>query len=177
MVTYNDMNFEPCITRDEIREIVQRVADQISADYAGRTPHFICMLNGAVFFFTDLMRALKIDCTMSFMRLRSYEGTETTGKVEEVIPLQVDIRDRDIIVVEDIVDTGVTLHYLRERLLAMQPRSLRMASLLFKPAKLQHEDARPEYYGREIPEAFVIGYGLDLDGMARNLPEIYSLKQ
>lgn len=177
MITYNGLTFEPYITKEQIAQMVNQVAQRISADYAGRTPHLICVLNGAVFYAADLMRALTIDCTMSFIQLRSYQGTETTGQVEEVQALDKDLSNQDVIVIEDIVDTGITLHYLKERLLALKPRSLKTTALLFKPSKLQHEDARPDYYGKEIPEAFVIGYGLDLDGLARNLPEIYSLKQ
>lgn len=176
-VSYQGMTFEPYITREQIDAFVCKIAEQISADYAGKTPLVVCILNGAVFFMTDLVRQLTIDCELSFMQLRSYVGTQTTGQVEEVVPLRSDIRGRDVIVVEDIVDTGVTLHYLKARLLAREPRSLKIASLLFKPTELQYEDARPDYYGCEISKEFVIGYGLDLDGLARNLPEIYRLKK
>lgn len=176
-VSYQGMTFEPYITREQIDAFVRKIAEQISTDYAGKTPLVVCVLNGAVFFMTDLVRQLTIDCELSFMQLRSYVGTQTTGQVEEVVPLRSDIRGRDVIVVEDIVDTGVTLHYLKARLLAREPRSLKIASLLFKPTELRYEDARPDYYGCEISKEFVIGYGLDLDGLARNLPEIYRLKK
>ena len=176
-VFYEGMIFDEYISKEEIAHMVQEVADRIAHDYQDKKPILICVLHGAVFFLTDLMRALPIDCTVATVHLQSYDGVASTGQVRENVPLQTDIRDKDVIVVEDIVDTGVTLHYLKARLLAREPRSLKIASLLFKPTELRYEDARPDYYGCEISKEFVIGYGLDLDGLARNLPEIYRLKK
>lgn len=168
---------EQLITSAQISHMVKAVADQIAHDYTGRQVHMICVLNGALFFAADLMRALPLDCTYSCVQLRSYEGMTSSGRVEEVIPLTTDIRDKDVIVIEDIVDTGTTMHFYKQKLLALAPRSLKVAAMLFKPSQLQYPDAKPDYYGCEIPNKFVIGYGLDMDGLARNLPHIYAVTQ
>ena len=172
-VSYQGIAFEPLFTKAQIAQIVDSIAQQIASDYAGKQPHFICVLKGSVFFAVDLMRALPMDCTVSFVQLRSYQGTSSSGKVEEVMALDSDIRGKDVIIIEDIIDSGLTMHGFKQRLAEAQPRSIALASLLFKPDQLQYEDARPDYYGAEISKEFVIGYGLDLDGLARNLPEIY----
>ena len=157
--------------------MVEHVAQQIANDYADKQPVFICVLNGALFFLTDLMRALPIDSTVATVRLQSYEGTSSTGAVRESVPLQVDIRDKDVIVVEDIVDSGLSMHYFKRILQSRQPRSIKVAALLFKPEALKFPDAKPDYCCREIPNKFVIGYGLDLNELARNLPAIYALRE
>ena len=176
-VNYQFMTFDTYISAEKIAERVRELAQQMAKDYAGRTPHFICVLNGAVFFFCDLLRAFPLDCTMSFVQLRSYDGTESTGEVEEVKPIDVDVRDRDVIVVEDIVETGLSMHYLKPVLEEQKPRSIRVVSLLYKPSELHYEDAAPDYVGFEVSREFVIGYGLDIDGIARNLPDIYTLRK
>lgn len=176
-VTYEGMIFDEYISRSEIAEMVEHVAQQIANDYADKQPVFICVLNGALFFLTDLMRALPIDSTVATVRLQSYEGTSSTGAVRESVPLQVDIRDKDVIVVEDIVDSGLSMHYFKRILQSRQPRSIKVAALLFKPEALKFPDAKPDYCGREIPNKFVIGYGLDLNELARNLPAIYALRE
>lgn len=174
-LTIQGLTFEPFVTQEQIAVLVHKIARQISAEYNGKTPHFIIVLNGAVFFATDLLREISIPCSISFVRLRSYQGTSSTGKVEELLPLDTDITDKDVIVIEDLIDTGVTMHYFKQQLAVMQPRSIAIASLLFKPTQLLFEDAKPDYYGQEIPKEFIIGYGMDLDGLARNLPQIYKL--
>ena len=176
-VSYEGMIFDEYISAQEIAQLVQNVAQQIARDYAGKQPVLICVLHGAMLFLTDLMRALPLDCTVTTVRLQSYEGTNSTGRVIESVPLQADIRDKDVIVVEDIVDSGITMHYFKQNLRERQPRSLKVASLLSKPSELQFEDAKPDYVGREIPKKFVIGYGFDINEFARNLPSIYALRE
>lgn len=175
-VSYEGMTFDEYISAEQIKQIVQDVAQRITADYRDKQPILICVLHGAMFFTTDLMRALPIDCTLASVHLQSYDGTSSTGQVRESKPLEADIRDKDVIVVEDIVDSGITMHYFKQILLSRQPRSLKVVSLLSKPSELQYEDAKPDYVGREIPKKFVIGYGFDIHDLARNLPSIYALR-
>ena len=176
-VSYEGMTFDEYISAEEIAQIVKDVAARIAADYKDKQPVMICVLHGAMFFLTDLMRALPIDCSVATVHLQSYDGTSSTGQVRESKPLEADIRDKDVIVVEDIVDSGITMHYFKQILRSRQPRSLKVTALLSKPSELQYEDAKPDYVGREIPKKFVIGYGFDIHDLARNLPSIYALRE
>lgn len=174
-VTIKGLTFEPYIQRDEIQKQVERVAGEIRRDYEGNdtAPIFLCVLNGSFVFAADLFRAVNFEHSeIAFIRFKSYEGTSSTGSVKQVMGLAEDITDRDVIIVEDIVDTGVTAQQLRATLEAKNPRSVKMATLLFKPESLTAGTA-PEYVGFEIPSRFILGYGLDLDGEARSLPDIY----
>ena len=175
-VTYQGLTFEPYITRQQIAEQVQRVAHEIERASTGDNPLFLCVLNGAFMFAADLFRACRLPkAEITFIRFKSYEGTSSTGNVQQVMGLVEDIKGRDVIIIEDIVDTGVTAHQLRQLLLEREPRSVKMATLLFKPGSLTM-GTPPEYVGFEIPSKFIIGYGLDLDGQARNLSDIYVVK-
>lgn len=176
-VTYEGMTFDEYISQEEIAAMVRDVAAQIVADYEDKQPVLICVLHGAMFFTTDLMRQLPIECTLASVRLQSYDGTCSTGKVQETTPLHTDIRDKDVIVVEDIVDSGITMHYFKQILRSRQPRSMKVAALLSKPTELKYPDAKPDYCGREIPKRFIIGYGFDIHDLARNLPSIYALRE
>ena len=176
-VSYEGMTFDEYISAEEIAQMVQNVAERIAHDYEDKQPVLICVLHGAMFFLTDLMLALPIDCTLASVHLQSYDGTSSTGQVRESKPLEADIRDKDVIVVEDIVDSGITMHYFKQILRLRQPRSVKVAALLSKPSELQYEDAKPDYVGREIPKKFVIGYGFDIHDLARNLPSIYALRE
>lgn len=174
MVKYEGMEFAESISANEIQEAVNRVATTINVDYAGREPLFVCVLNGAFMYASDLMKRITLPCEITFVRMKSYEGTETTGKVNMLIPLQVDVKGRDVIVIEDIVDTGITMHAFMEELRKMGAKSVELTSMLYKPESLRYEDVKPKYYGLAIPPAFIIGYGLDINEKARNLASIYT---
>ena len=174
-VTYNGLTFVPYIERQRIDERIGELARQIEKDCSGKNPLFLCVLNGAFPFAADLFRAVKMDAEISFIRLKSYDGMGSTGVVKEVIGLQEDIEGRTVIIVEDIIDTGNTIAGLLETLGSRNPGELKVATLLFKPEVLKR-DVKPDYVGFEIPSKFIIGFGLDLDGKARNLPDIYVLK-
>lgn len=174
MLEYEGLFFKESISADEIHADVVRVASAINSDYAGREPLFICVLNGAFMYASDLMKHITLPSEITFVRMKSYEGTETTGEVNMLIPLQVDVRGKDVIVVEDIVDTGITMHAFLNNLRELGANSVALTSFLYKPESLRYADAAPQYYGRAIPPAFIIGYGLDINEKARNLDAIYT---
>lgn len=175
-VTYNGLTFEPYIRREQIDRRIKELAGVITEEYKGRNPLFLCVLNGAFPFAADLFRAIDFDAEISFIRLKSYEGMDSTGVVKEVIGLSEDIEGRAIIIVEDIVDTGNTISGLLDTLKEKKPSEIKVATLLFKPEALQ-KDIKPDYVGFAIPRKFIIGFGLDIDGLARNLDDIYVLKE
>ena len=172
-------HFEEWLTPAEIAKDVQQVADQITAEYKDKEPLFVVVLNGAFVFASDLLRALDKDmrCEVTFIRVSSYFGMSTTGQLQFIVPLQQVVENRDVIIVEDIVDSGLTIHQLKAHMRGLGASSVRVATMLFKPAKLEYEDARPDYIGHEISEEFVIGYGLDFDGFVRNLDAVYKVKE
>ena len=176
-VHYGKRTFVPSITRNEIHEAVIHLADRLNKDYAGREPIFLVVLNGAFMFASDLLKEIEFDCIVSFVKLSSYAGTESTGNVKELIGVEVDVRDRDVIIVEDIVESGLTMHRVLQQLKEWGAASAEICAFVHKPMKLQYEDARPKYVGINIKDRFIIGYGLDMDGYARNLPEVYELEQ
>ena len=171
-------HFEEWLTPPQIARDVQQVADRISTDYQGKEPLFVVVLNGAFVFASDLIRALKnIRCEVTFIRVSSYFGMSTTGQLQFIVSLQQVVDNRDVIIVEDIVDSGLTIHQLKAHMRAQGASSVRVATMLFKPKKLEYDDAKPDYIGHEISEEFVIGYGLDFDGFVRNLDAIYKVKE
>ncbi|MCM1076993.1 MAG: hypoxanthine phosphoribosyltransferase [Bacteroides sp.] len=175
---YQGMSFHPYISSTQIAQRVGELAKSIVADYAGCKPLFICVLNGAAPFAVDLFRACEdMDAELTFVRLKSYEGTGSTGKVKQVMGLSENLEGRHVILVEDIIDTGNTMVKLISDLEALNPASIRIATLLFKPEALLHPELKPDYIGFEIPKKFIIGYGLDIDGLARNLNDIYILDE
>lgn len=175
-VTYNGLTFVPYIERETILARIKELAGVITEEYKGKNPLFVCVLNGAFPFASELFLNVDTDAEITFIRLKSYEGTASSGVVKEVMGLTEDISGRPVIVVEDIVDTGNTIKRLVGDLAAKNPASVKIATLLFKPESLQC-DVHPDYIGFAIPPKFIIGYGLDLDGLARNLQDIYVLKE
>lgn len=175
-VTYNGLTFVPYIRNEKIQDRIKELGKTITEETRGKRPLFLVVLNGAFPFASDLFRAVETDAEITFVRLKSYEGTSTTGNVRKLMGLTEELKGRDVIVVEDIVDTGHTIARLLDELRALEPASLKVATLLFKPESLQC-DVRPDYVGFSIPPKFIIGFGLDLDGLARNLPDIYVLKE
>ena len=164
-------------SQEQLAARVEELGRQISADYRGKTPLFVGILRGSILFYADLMKQISIDCNMDFMCLSSYSGTSSTGQVRTMLDLRESIKNRHVVVVEDIVDTGLTIHQLREHMRGLGATSVRVASMLFKPTKLEYADAKPDYIGHEISEEFVIGYGLDFDGFVRNLDAIYKVTE
>lgn len=171
-VTYNGLTFKLFITAQEIAERIGAIAAEITEQYRGQNPLIVCVLNGAFPFAADLFRALDCDAEIAFVRLSSYSGIESTGKVRQVIGLTEPVEGRPVIVVEDIIDTGRTMQKFLADLKAMNPADVKVATLLFKPESLK-VDLHPDYIGFTIPPKFIIGFGLDLDGQARNLRDIY----
>lgn len=174
-ISYDGMNFVPYIENERISARIKELGRKISSDYAGRRPLVLCVLNGAFPFAADLFRAIEIDAEIAFIKLSSYQGTQSTGVVKKVMAATQSVANRDVIIVEDIVDTGRTIVNLIDELGKDNPKSLAVATLLFKPEALQ-QDFKPDYVGFEIPKKFIIGFGLDLDGLARNLPDIWVLE-
>lgn len=161
---------------EEIQSRVKTIASEINAQYEGKQPLFLGVLNGAFLFMADLFKNINLLCEISFIKVSSYSGTASSGQVKNLIGLNENITGRHIIVVEDIVDTGDTMKYLLDELKSKNPASVKLATILFKPEALR-QDVKPDYVGFEIPPAFVVGYGLDYDGLGRNLNDIYVLKQ
>lgn len=174
IVTIHDKSFETYLSEDVLQKRVKEIAASINSDYAGKRPLFICILNGSFMFAADLFKCISIEAEICFIKLVSYKGMKSTGKVVTSIGLEDDIFGKDIIIVEDIVDTGKTLHDFLPQLQHQQPRSLKIASLLHKSEATVYP-LRLDYVGFDIPNKFVVGYGLDYDGLGRNLKEIYQL--
>jgi hypoxanthine phosphoribosyltransferase len=170
----HDKEFIPYITSKEIEEQVARVAKEINKDYQGKKPLFIAILNGAFIFAADLFKQINVEAEICFIKLASYKGVKSTGKVITAIGLDAELFNRDVIIVEDIVDTGKTLSQFLPQLEHQHPASLKVASLLHKPSATVHS-IKIDYLGFTIPDKFVLGYGLDYDGLGRNVKEIYQL--
>ncbi len=173
-IRVHDKDFGPYLSSSQIDEQVSRVAAEINRDYEGKKPLFIAILNGAFMFASDLLKKVTVEAEITFIKLASYKGIKSTGKVVNAIGLDADLHRRDVIIVEDIVDTGKTLFHFLPQLEHQHPTSLKIASLLHKPDALIHP-LKIDYLGFTIPDKFVIGYGLDYDGLGRNIKEIYQL--
>lgn len=170
----HDKLFDPFLTSEEIQTRVTFIAEQLNEDYAGKHPLFIAILNGSFIFASDLFKKLQIDAEICFIKLVSYKGSRSTGQVVTSIGLDHEIFGRDVVIVEDIVDTGKTLTEFLPQLYHQQPASLRIVALLHKAdATAYHVPI--DYLGFTIPDKFVVGYGLDYNGLGRNIPEIYKL--
>jgi hypoxanthine phosphoribosyltransferase len=173
-IEVNNRKFTPYILHDDIQKEVSRIAAEIDRDYKGKRPLFISILNGSFMFASDLFKHLTIEAEISFIKLASYKGTRSTGQVITSIGLDESLKGRHVVILEDIVDTGKTLHSFLPSLSDQNPASLRVASLLHKPEALEHE-ITIDYLGFSVPNKFLLGYGLDFDGLARNLKDIYQL--
>lgn len=163
------------LSKEEIENKVSEIGAQITADYEGKYPVFVGILKGCFVFMADLLRHVDVTCTMDFMAVSSYSGTKTTGAVKINKDLQHDIKGRHVILVEDILDSGITLNYIKNYLSVREPASIKIATLLDKPARRQ-ADIKADYACFEVPDAFVVGYGLDYNEKYRNLPYIGILK-
>lgn len=171
-IQLKDKRFRPHIVSEDIIKQVKRVAKEIEKEYKDKLPLFVVVLNGAFMFASDLMKAIDLDCEITFVKLSSYQGTHSTEKVKEIIGLNNDVSNRDIIIVEDIVDTGITMENLLLDFAKLKPSSVKIATLFFKPGSFQ-KDFNVDYVGFEIANDFIVGYGLDYDQLGRNLKDIY----
>lgn len=170
-----DKTFVPYLSEAAIQEKITELAAQLNKDYAGKRPIFLSILNGSFLFTADLFKQITIEAEVSFIKLASYKGTSSTGNVITAIGLDTNIKDRHVIILEDIIDTGKTLHHYLPQLDNMQPASVKIAVLLDKKEALQYP-VKIDYACFEIPNKFVVGYGLDYDGLGRNSKAIYQLQ-
>ena len=175
MIQVNDKYFESYLSEEKISARIIELAENINNEYRKKDIVFIVILNGAFMFASDLIKKITIPCEVSFVKLSSYKGMQSTGRVDEIIGLTTDIAAKDVIIIEDIVDTGITISKVRKLLLASKPKSTAICTLLFKPDAF-HGEHNPEIIGFSIPNDFVVGYGLDYNEKGRNLPCIYKIK-
>jgi hypoxanthine phosphoribosyltransferase len=173
-VTLKDKTFVPYITSERISESVKKIANAINVDLAQDMPLFLVVLNGSFMFAADLLKEVTIPCEISFIKLASYHGTNSTGTVTEMIGLTEEIKGRTVVIIEDIVDTGITITKLVDVLLKKEVKQIKIATFLLKPEAYK-KDIKIDYAGIEIPNDFVVGYGLDYDGLGRNMKEVYVL--
>ena len=175
-ITILDKKFTMTIARSQVRTGIDRIADRINSDYAGREILFVAVLNGAFVFAADLVRRIKPPCRISFVKVASYQGDTSEGTIRELIGLKEDLNGKHVILVEDIVDTGFTLAHIMKQIKSdYKPASVAVASLFFKPQSYRKTIAI-DYVGLEIPNDFVVGWGLDYNGYGRNLEDIYSIE-
>ncbi|NDW10653.1 hypoxanthine phosphoribosyltransferase [Dysgonomonas sp. 520] len=174
-IKIKDKEFEVFIQEEKIREAIKVIAQRMNKDLEGKDPLFIAVLNGAFMFVGELMKHLTIPCEISFVRMASYQGIKSTGKIKEIYGLEEDIEGRTIVILEDIVDTGHTMSLILDQLACDSPGEIKVATLLFKPDALKTE-LKLDYVALEIPNDFIVGYGLDYDGYGRNLADIYKIK-
>ncbi len=173
-IKVHDKTFQPYLTVQQIDEQIKRMGMEMSRDYTGKRPLFIAILNGSFMFASDLFKEISIEAEICFIKLASYKGTKSSGNVITSIGLDENLKERHVIILEDIVDTGKTLSEFLPQLENQQPASLKIAALLHKPEALVHP-LKIDYLGFNVPNKFLLGYGLDYDGLGRNLREIYRL--
>lgn len=176
MVQVHDKQFRIFIAKEQIQQRINELAHEIDVTYKGQKPLFVGILNGSFIFAADLFRQLTIEAEISFIKLASYKGTSSTGHVVTAIGMEEYLHGRHVIIVEDIIDTGRTLHSFLPEIQQRQPASVRIATFLSKPEARLYE-VPIDYTGFEIPDKFVVGYGLDYDGLGRNLPDVYQLSE
>lgn len=173
-ITVNNKEFRLSIPESEILKQVDRVAQEITNALDGKNPLFLCVLNGSFMFASDLLKRVNIPAEISFVKMSSYQGTVTTGKVRRLLGVDRDLTGRTVVIVEDIVESGITMVQLLEDLRMQNPAEIKICTLLSKPNKRQVE-VKVDYVAMEIPDEFIVGYGLDYDGFGRNLPDIYTI--
>lgn len=174
MITIKDKTFRVSITNEVIQEKVKALAEKMNKDYAGKNPVFVCILNGAFVFAADLVRYVDFQPDVVFAKYSSYDGMDTTGSVKEVLGVSADLTGKDVVIVEDIIDTGITMSHVLPIFESKGAASVKIATLLMKPEKLR-KDITVDYCALEIPNEFIVGYGLDYDGLGRNYKDIYTV--
>jgi hypoxanthine phosphoribosyltransferase len=174
MVQILDKTFEPFLEQEEIQNIVSQMAKEMGV-LKNENPLFIIILKGSFLFASDLLKALSFDAEITFMQIKSYQGTQSSGEIKDIMGVPMNLKDRTIVIIEDIVDTGNTLEYLYNRLSKENPKKIHIASLLLKP-DVYSKEIPIDFVGKEIPNHFVVGYGLDYEELGRTLPQIYKLK-
>jgi hypoxanthine phosphoribosyltransferase len=176
MLQLHDKQFVPFVSAQEIDFAIAKIAALVEDDFADEIPVFIGVLNGSFMVVSDFMKHYKSPCEVSFIKMASYEGTTSTNEVKQLIGLDQDLTGRTVVVIEDIVDTGNTLVALKELFKKQNVKHFKIATLFFKPEAYQ-QDIKIDYVGIRIPNKFIVGFGLDYDGLGRNLPEVYQLKE
>ena len=174
LIKINDKTFEPYVSAEELNQIAERMASEVYQDLQESRPIFIAVLNGSFMFAADFLRHYKGECEISFVKMASYKGTQSTGKVNQLIGLSTPVEGRDVVILEDIIDTGNTLEEIYRLFENQKVKSFRIATLFFKPDAYK-KDLKIDYVGKPIPNRFIVGYGLDFDEIARNLPQVYQL--
>jgi hypoxanthine phosphoribosyltransferase len=175
MIHLHDKTFVPYISSEEIQFAIENLAKRMADDFFEETPIFIGVLNGSFMFLSDLMKSYRGMCEVSFVKVASYEGTASTNDVKQLIGINENLEGRTVVIVEDIVDTGNTVEELKKILKEKNVKHLKIATLFFKPEAYK-KDIKLDYVGIRIPNKFIVGYGLDYDGLGRNLPDVYQLK-
>lgn len=174
LIKINDKTFEPYVSAEELNQIAKRMASEVYQDLQESRPIFIAILNGSFMFAADFLRHYKGECEISFVKMASYQGTQSTGKIHQLIGLSTPVEGRDVVILEDIIDTGNTLEEIYRLFENQKVKSFRVATLFFKPDAYK-KDLKIDYVGKPIPNRFIVGYGLDFDEIARNLPQVYQL--
>jgi len=169
-----DKTFSKTISYDQIQEAIAKVAAQMNQDLAGKDVIFLGILNGAFLFAADLFKLIDLETQITFLKVASYQGTSSSGKVKRLIGINEDIENKTVVVLEDIIDSGITMDYILKQLRGYEPKEIKIATLLFKPDAFE-KDFDIDYIAIDIPNDFIVGYGLDYDGYGRNLKHIYTL--
>ena len=173
-IIIQNKKFELFIPSEAIEKEVDRISVEMNRDLDGQLPIFLSLLNGSFMFTADLVKRFESHCHVSFVKMASYQGSQSTGNVQQLIGLNDDIKNRVVVIVEDIIDSGTTLFHFLKEIEKLQPKEIKVASMFFKPKACTHK-IKIDYLGMEIPNDFIIGYGLDYDGFGRNLPDIYKI--
>lgn len=173
-IKLHDKEFVVSVSAEKIEQAVSQVAEKMSADLAGKNPLFLVVLNGAFMFASDLLKKVNMPCDISFVKLSSYQGTQTSNVVRDLIGLTENVEGRTVVIVEDIIDSGITMEYIMDILVKMGAADVKIATFLFKPKAFQ-KDYTIDYIGMPIANDFIVGYGLDYDGLGRNYADIYTI--